>query len=542
MLKKRFYILLVMLILSSLILSSCEKINYTENKAEAQIENEKPSTGGTLIMGSVEPKEINPLTVNSKSFLDASRLLFEPLAEYDSSLKLVPVIAQNWGFTENTSRFTINLKNDLFWSDGEKITSSDVIFSFDTIMASQTSAFKEKLQHVYSYKAENESTITVVFDQPYSNGLDVLTIPIIPQHSLMNNPNAMPAASGPYKISSYEKLKQMVLVPNEKWIRLGSVKADGNKPYIEKISIQFINDLDAFSTSFQAKELDVLHTQSYDWEKYSELKDVKTYKYTSLDYDFIGFNYNNSLFQDKAVRKAILAAVNRKGIIDKYLLGNAVLTDVPVHPNSWLYDGQAVNSTSSKVDAANILQQAGFMDDNKDKVLERKVDNRLQTLHFTLLTNSENDFRVKAAEEIKKNLEEVGFSVDLRTVTFDEMKNALATKQFDAVLTGYNLSPNQDLSFAFHSSQIASGRNFMSYSNLDMDNYLYQAYATTNDDARKQMYAKIQQTFREEVPCISLFFRESAVVVRDKVKGEVVPDAVNPYKNIQNWFISKNKR
>lgn len=541
-LKKRFYVLMMLLLASSLILSACTKIDYSDNGSQVKIENEKPSAGGTLIMGSVEPKELNPLTINSKSFLDASKLIFEPLAEYDSNLKLIPVIAQSWGFLENSSKFAITLKNDLRWSDGEKITSADVIFSFDTIRASQNSAFKQELEHVYSYRAENDNTITVTFDQPYANGVDILTVPIIPEHSLRNNPNAIPAVSGPYKIASYEKLKQMELVPNDKWIRLGSVQADGKRPYIDKISIQFINDLDAFSTSFQAKELDVLHTQSYDWEKYSELKDVKTYKYTSLYYDFIGFNYNNSLFQDKAVRKAIFAAINRKGIIDKYLLGNAVLTDVPVHPNSWLYDGKTVNSISSKVDASNLLKQAGFEDANNDKVLERRFDNKLQTLHFTLLTNSENEFRVKAAEEIKKNLEEIGFSVNLRTVTFDEMKNALATKQFDAVLTGYNLSPNQDLSFAFHSSQIASGKNFMSYSNIDMDNYLYQAYVSTNDSMRKEMYDKIQQTFREEVPCISLFFRESAIVVRDKVKGEIAPDATNPYNNIQNWFISKDKR
>lgn len=541
-LKKKLYLMMMVLLISSLMLSSCSKMDINNSGSEVKIDNEKPTAGGKLIMGSVEPKELNPLTVNSKTFLDAAKLMFEPLAEYDSNLMLVPVIAQSWGFSQDTSKFTITLKNNLRWSDGEPITSADVVFSFDTVKTSPTSAFKDMLEHVYSYKAENNNTVTIVFDQPFANGADILTVPIIPEHSLRNNPTAVPVASGPYKISNYEKLKQLELAPNDKWIRLGSVKADGNKPYVDKISIQFINDLDAFSTSFQAKELDVLHTQSYDWEKYSELKDVKTYKYTSLYYDFIGFNYNNSLFQDKAVRKAIFAAINRKGIIDKYLLGNAVLTDVPVHPNSWLYDGKPVNSTFSKVDASNILKQAGFEDANNDKVLERKVDNKLQTLHFSLLTNSENEFRVKAAEEIKKNLEDVGFAVELKTVTFDEMKNALATRHFDAVLTGYNLSPNQDLTFAFHSSQIASGKNFMSYTNPDMDSYLYQAYITTDNNLRKEMYNKIEETFREEVPCISLFFRESAVVVRDKVKGEIAPDATNPYRNIQNWFISKDKR
>lgn len=540
-LNKKISITIVFILICSIFLISCKSIENS-NQPEVKIDIEKPSSGGVLVLGSVEPKELNPLRVNSMSFMDVSKLMFEQLAEYDSSFKLAPVIAQSWSFVDGSSQCIVKLKNDIYWSDGEKITSADVVYSLNTIKNAPTSVFKEKLLHVYNFQAVDESTVKIVFDQVFADAFDVLTIPIVPEHVFSGNETAVPVTSGPYKIASYTKLKQMELVPNEKWIRLGSVKEKGTNPYVEKIDIQFINDLDAFSTAFQAKELDVLHTQSYDWEKYSEMKDVNTFKYTSLYYDFIGFNYNNSIFQDKAVRCAIMAAINRKGIIDKYLLGNAVLTDVPINPNSWLYDDQEVNSSYSKVNAQNLLKEAGFLDSNNDKILERNYDDLLQTLKFTLITNSENDFRQKAALEIKKNLEEVGFSVEVKPMSFEEMKNALATKNYDAVLTGYNLSPTQDLSFAFHSSQIASGKNFMSYSNLNMDNWLYQAFTSTDDNVRKEMYNDIQKAFREEVPCVSLFFRESAIVVRDKLKGEITPDTINPFRNIQNWFIAKDRR
>ena len=538
---KRLSGYILFILICSILLVSCDEIENM-NQPEVKIEQEKPSAGGTLVIGSVEPRELNPLRVNSMSFLDVSKLIFEPLAEYDNSLKLVPVIAQSWQFDSGSAQAIVTLKNNIFWSDGEKITSADVVFSLDTIKNAQSSAFKEKLLHIYSYQAMDESTVKITFDQAFGEAFDVLTMPIIPEHLFRNNEQAVPVTSGPYKIASYTKLKQLELVPNDKWIRLGSVKEKGTNPYIEKINIKFINDMDAFSTAFQAKELDVLHTQSYDWEKYSEMKDVKTYKYTSQYYDFIGFNFNNSIFQDKAVRRAAMAAINRRGIIDKYLLGNAVLTDAPVNPNSWLYDGEDVIGSPRTVDAQNLLKEAGFEDTNNDKVLERKFDDKTQTLRFTLITNSENEFRQKAAQEIKKNLEDVGFAVEIQIMSFEEMKTAIDTKKFDAVLTGYNLSPSQDLSFAFHSSQIIGGKNFMSYSNLNMDNWLYQAYTSTNDDMRKEVFGKIQQTFRDEVPCISLFFRESAIVVRDKVKGDISPDTINPYRNIQNWFIAKDRR
>jgi peptide/nickel transport system substrate-binding protein len=538
---KRLSLYILIIMIGSIFLISCNKIENV-NEPEVIVEREKPSAGGSLVIASVEPKELNPLRVNSMTFSEVSNLIFEPLAEYDSSLKLVPVMAESWQFASGSAQAVVTLKNNIYWSDGEKITSADVVYSLNTIKNAPSSAFKEKLLHVYSYQAVDENTIKITFDQAFADAFDVLTVPIIPEHIFKNNEQAVPVTSGAYKISSYTKLKQMDLVPNEKWVRLGSVKEKAANPNIEKISVLFINDLDAFSKSFQAKELDVLHTQSYDWEKYSEIKDVNTYKYTSLYYDFIGFNFNNSIFQDKAVRRAAMAAINRRGIIDKFLLGNAVLTDVPINPNSWLYDDKEVSGSIRKTDAQNLLKEAGFVDSNNDKVLERKFDEITQTLSFTLITNGENEFRQKAAQEIKKNLEDVGFAVQIKILTFEEMKIALDTKNFDAVLTGYNLSPSQDLSFAFHSSQIIGGKNFMSYSNLNMDNYLFQAYTSTDDSMRKQTFANIQQTFRDEVPCISLFFRESAIVVRNKVKGEITPDTINPYRNMQNWFIAKDKR
>ncbi len=540
-LTKKLWVYVLIIVMGTSLMIGCTQLE-NEGGPQVTIDNEKPSAGGNLIMGSVEPKELNPLRINSMSFLDVCKLLFEPLAEYNSSFKLEPVIAQSWEFVAGTSECTVRLKNNINWSDGQPITSTDVVFSFDTIKSAENSAYKEKLEHVYSYQAVGSDTVKIVFDQAYAGAFDILTIPIIPEHIFKQDPLAVPATSGSYKIANYTKLKQLELTPNDKWIRLGSVEDRGTAPYIEKITVQFINDMDAFSTAFQSKELDVLHTQSYDWEKYSEMKDIKTYKYNSLYYDFVGFNFNNSIFQDKAVRKSILAAINRNAMIEKYLLGNAVLTDVPINPNSWLYNAEQVNTSYSKTNAQNLLKNAGFEDTNNDKVLERKYDDKTQTLSFTLLTNSENEFRVKIAEDIKKSLEEVGFAVEVKTVPFEELKTSIATKKFDAVLTGYNLSPDQDLSFAFHSSQIASGKNFMSYSNLDMDNYLYQAYTATSDDVRKETYEKLQQTFRDEVPCISLFFRQSAIVVRDKVKGEVTPDTINPYRNIQNWFIAEDRR
>lgn len=132
--------------------------------------------------------------------------------------------------------------------------------------------------------------------------------------------------------------------------------------------------------------------------------------------------------------------------------------------------------------------------------------------------------------------------MEIKLVSFEEVKAAILSKQYDAVLTGYNLSLTQDLSFAFHSSQIASGKNISGYTNPDLDSLLQQAYMTADNRTRKELYDKIQNIIREEVPCVSLFFREAAIVTRDKVRGDIKPDIVNPYRNVEMWYIPKSKQ
>lgn len=531
--RRRFSLALILLI--SFLLISCDKAVIPPDKTEIAIENEEPVAGGTISMSSVEPASLNPLLSKSKTYNEVSKLIFQSLVDYNANLKITPELAESWSFEDGSSKCVVELKDNVLWSDGESFTAEDVKFSLDTIKASADSIYKSNLEHVFSYKVRDNSTIEIVFDQPFANAIDMLNFPIIPQHVYQGNLNAVPVGTGMFKVSQYNKFKSMELAYNDKW------KGEG-KPYVEKIKVTFINDTGAFSTAFQSKELDLLNTTSYDWEKYSEMKDVNAYKYSTMYYDFIGLNYNNPIFQDKAVRKAIIQGINRKSIVDKYLLGNAVVTDVPINPNSWLNDGEGAKYGYSKSEAQNLLKAAGFADSNKDGVLEREVNGGRQELKFTLLTNDENEFRRKAAEDIKQSLEEVGFKVELSFIAFTDLRAAIDTKKFDAVLTGYNLSYTQDLSFAFHSTQIESGKNFMSYSNPSMDALLQQAYTTIGDEQRKAVYKSLQQSFRDEIPGISLFFRDAAVVVRNKIRGEIKPDIVNPYRSINQWFIPESKQ
>jgi len=518
-------------ILAVSLLASCTQIDEPGVEITV-VEDEKPEAGGEISLGCVEPQSLNPIANKNQTYLDISKLLFESLFEYDENMKLTPILAESFSFNNGISQCIIKLKSGVKWSDGEPLTGKDIKFTMDNIKYSPDSIYKKNLEQIYSYQVVGNDGIKINYRGSVANPLDSLTFPIIPEHIYGKDANAIPVGTGKYKISDYSKAKNMELIVNE-------IRQTTKMPYISKIKVTFINDMEAFSTAFRSKQLDMLNTSEYDWEKYKEIQDVTTHKYKTNNFDFISLNFKDQIFQDKAVRKAMMLGINRKQLIDKYLLGNATLTDTPINPASWLYDGKTSTYAYNKAEAKRILEEAGYGDANDDKILDKEVDKKRFSLRFTLVTNEDNSFRKTACQEIKKNLEEIGFYVDLQFVSFEGVKKLMESKKHGAVLTGYNLSFDEDMSFLLASSQIIGGKNYSGYSNPELDVLLSQAQTTIDENDKKQIHADIQTMLREEVPWISLLFREAAFVTRDKIKGELKPDYANPYRNIENWYVKK---
>ncbi|MFA7572409.1 MAG: peptide ABC transporter substrate-binding protein [Lutispora sp.] len=531
---KQKFILLALLIILSLLLMSCSEPEI-QGGTEVRIDNESPGEGGLINIGCIEPLSFNPLLVNSKSYGDICKLLFNGLVEYDTNLKPVFVLAETINFVEGTGQAIVKLKENLRWSDGVSVTSADVKFTLDSIKSAQDSVYKLKLNHIVSYQIVDDVNIKINFGNTAYNAMDALSFPIIPKHIFGINPNATPLGTGPYKVVSYSKLKNMTLEPNE-------YSLQSNKPYITKIKVNFIKDIDSFDTAFQSGQIDIINASSYDWEKYEELRDVNTYKYLSRDYEFIAVNFQNPVLAEKEIRKALMYSINRKSIIEKYLLGNALITDTPIRYDSWMFDGDINKYFYNKADAQYAINNAGFSYNEASKTFEKEIDNKKHELRLSLITNSENDYRIKAVEEIKKSLEDIGFIIDLKILPFEELKKQIDSKKFDLALVGMNFSPEADLYDFLHSSQAAGGKNYGGYVNSRVDLLLEQSHNVLTQEERYVNYVELQRIIKDELPVLSLFYKEYALAMRSKVKGEIQADSENLFRTFNNWYITEPLR
>ncbi|SHJ00102.1 peptide ABC transporter substrate-binding protein [Lutispora thermophila] len=519
---------LALLIIIAILAVSCSEPEM-QIDTDIVIEDEKPTQGGVINIGCIEPKSLNPLLVNSKSYTDVSKLLFNGLVEYDETLKPVLVLADSINMNDAGDKVIIKLKHNIRWSDGEYLTSDDVVYTLDTIKRAGVSIYKSKLENITSYKALDDYTIEMKFGGFPYNSLDALTFPIVARHST----GSMPVGTGPYKVVEYNRLKYMELEPNEYNIQ-------SSMPYISKIRVNFIKDIDSFDSAFETGQIDMINTSSYDWEKYKESRDVNTYEYVSTDYEFISLNFNNPILSDKNVRRALMYGINRTSITEKHLLGNAVVTDTPIRHGSWLYSEDEDKYMYNKAEAQYSINNAGFALNEDTKIFEREVEGKKQQLRLRLITNSENDYRVKAAEDIKNNLEDIGFVIDVEIMNFENLMGRINKKDYDMALVGINFSPEIDLYNFFHSSQISRGMNYGGYVNPRMDLLLEQSKKTLSTENKYVNYQEIQRIIKDDLPIISLFYKKYALVMRNKVRGEIIADSENLFRTINHWYIPKS--
>lgn len=536
--------LMLILVITVLVLTGCAPQAQTngEPQPESVPEELEPLEGGTLKASVTRFSEFNPVYNNNKTLYQIHNLMYEGLIGFDERKEPRPVLAEAWRISEDGQSIDLTLRKDVTWHDGDAFTAEDVIFTLGVIKnssspAGEMSIYKNSLQQISNVQANGEHELRVTFARPFSNALEVLTFPIIPSHlfdgvsdARLQGSDAFPmVGTGQYMMSGYEKMRKFSLIRNEAYW--------GKKPYIKNIEIVIVPDREAQLSLFDNGEIDIAQPVAVDWAKYTDGKNKKVYEYVSNDYEFLGFNFRNQILNDKSVRKAIAYAIDRHKIVKNLYLGHGTVVDVPIQPSSWLFDDENIAYGYDVSKANQLLEEAGYIKNDKNIRLSLSG----APLRFRLLTNKDNLLREKTAFFIQDELQKVGIEVEVILSDWDELNQQLAQGSFDIVLAGWELSSIPDFSFAFHSKH-KNATNFIGYASPEMDSILENINIAPGREEKLEAFKALQRHITEELPYMSLFFKNSAIAVRSTVKGEFSPHAENHFNGIEEWFINSREK
>lgn len=544
--KKQKIKILSIIMLISFILTACTSTGGNDGEDEKQYEK---ASGGEIKIPISTVESMNPLLSENESLYSFYDLIYEGLFRFNNEHNIENLLAKDYSIKNEGRTINIELRSDIKWHDGESFTSEDVKFTLDTLRH----AFKNKeyrdilskydklikpedIEHIYNVSIIDEKNIEIDFDRSFSNSIETLSFPIFPSHQfsdeegnfsydkfLESAEDFRPIGTGPYKFFEYNKGESIALESNENWW-------NQEKPYIKNIKGIILKE-DDFKKALEDEKIDVLKTTFKSFDDFKKDNDVKIHEYASNDFDFLGFNFKNDIFkgeEGKAIRKAIAYAIDRQEIIEKVYDNNATKARLPILNNSYLINEENDNYEYDVKKAKEILKDAGFKKSGDEK------------LKFKLITNSNDKYRKETADMIVKYLEKIGIEIEkIYQEDIGKMMNEIEKGNFDISLLGLELSESPNLAFAFHSEKIEDGTNFISYKNEDMDDLLVEAFSAKDREIKKEKYFEIQKILLEDLPYVGLFFTNNALVIDERIKGNIEPLEYGIYNNIEKWFIPK---
>lgn len=544
-------------------LSACEGDGKKNgNNGETQKSGEEQVSGGELNIPLAHVSALNPLLAGDSSAYYFNKLIFEGLFEFKENLEPSEKLVESYTISKDGT-IDIMLRKDVKWHDGESLTAEDVKFTIDTIKYGTNSRthgnsvadiYKKdgilNLDSISDVVVNGNREISITFSENKSNIIETLTFPIIPSHifegdfdKALEKNDYMPIGTGPYKQVKYEKLKKITLEAfNSYW---------GEKPLIKNIEGRILKDEDLSLTSFSAGQIDATFSLEADWEKYAQDENVKIHEFPSRHFEFLALNSRSSVLegdQGNAVRKAIAFGINKKAIVDRVYLGHATISETPVNPSSYLSIDDIDKTYLYDAEKARmILESAGFKDEDNDGMYE---DEKGRGLSLKLTTNSSNELRVRTLDMISEDLKQIGIEVEkdyklAKNVDREDeeaesdwakFESKINSGNFEVVLLGWDTFFTEDLSYMFGSD---SPMNFINYRSEQMDLALENIEEAIQKKDKIECFIDAQDVFLEELPYVSLFFTNAAVLSNKKLNGEIHPNYINIYKDIDKWFIPK---
>ncbi len=480
------------------------------------IDSDKPKmvTSDVISLPMERIRTLNPVISKDEDTYYINKLIYQGLFELDEKLEPRAVLASDYSYAEDGSSITLKLKRKILWQDGTPFTAADVKFSIEaylSVLNTGKSIYDPYVENIKAVKIIDDNTLIITYAKPQNVAIENLIFPIIPAATGKNprdvqkmTEDFFPIGTGPYKVTSIEKMTEIQLKGNPNY--------RGNTPS-NTIVIKFVPGKIEAVSLFSIHEIDMSFLKDADRETMINSKAVKVLSFPSNEAEILGFNFNNEALRDKKVRRAISYGINQEKILETCYLNSGILHPSIYYPN---YLGVSLEKSSLSYDTEKgrlMLEEAGY-----------------KGLSLQLLVNEEDKARRHAASMIRSELGKMGISVTLNILNWDDYSKALSAGKYDIFMGGYRIRETYDMRPLLHSGY----SNPISYTNPILDILLDQMQSPISINEKRQVYGAIEKVLSEEIPYCCILYKTYGLIISDHIKGTPNPQFNDIYRGCEN--------
>ncbi|MBM4764651.1 ABC transporter substrate-binding protein [Bacillus sp. B15-48] len=414
-----------------------------------------------------------------------SPLFQSTLLKRDNDLQIIHDLASRYEVSADGKVWTVELREDVYFSDGQPLTAEDVQFTFETATANGSVVDLTMLETI---EAIGEFTIQFTLKKAQSTFINSLVATgIVPKHAYGEDYSQNPIGSGPFQLVQWDKGQQLIIEANPNYY--------GDKPEFQKITFLFLSEDAAFAAA-KAGNLDVVAIPaafSQQTVRGMRLEAVKTVDNRGIAFPYLksgtvtndGILVGNDVTADLAIRQAINLAIDREALIEGVLEGYGSPAYTPVDRLPW-WNPDTVFDDGDIESARQILHDAGWVDEDGDGVLTKGG----LKAEFSLYYPANDAIRQSLAIAVADMMRPLGIVMKIEGESWDAIEKKMHS---NAVVMGWGSHDPQEL-YNVYNSEFAGIDYYNTgfYSNQTVDEYLTKALAALNEKEANE-YWKLAQ-------------------------------------------------
>jgi len=482
--------------------------------APADAEDDGAATFTVAYLNEVD--SFNPfLGIEAESF-EMWSLMYDSLTGYAmTDMQPVPALATEWETSDDGLTWTFTLRDDVTWSDGEQLTSADVVHTYERIMdgGPERSTWGSYLAQVDTVEAPDDHTIVLNLKQP-SSSLPLLPIPIVPEHvwSKISEDDVRDYAnesedgeqvvtSGPFRLiegTAGGSTYRFEANPDY-W---------GGAPHFDEVVFRVYKSEDPAIQALIKGEVDfVEEISALQVDSLQNQDDIEAINGNSPSFSEIAFNTGsidtktgepmgdpNPAVMDPAFRYALNFALDRDKIVETVYqgAGEPGSTIIPPAYEGYRWEPPAEDAPTFDLDkAAQLLDEAGYtVGDDGFRTMPN--GDPIGKLRLYARSDSSGNASVEVMEFFQEWLAQLDIDSEVRAFESNNLTNIILEGEFDAFEWGWYVEPDPSSMLSYMTCDQLGGWSDSWYCEKEYDR-LYEQQLTEQDLATRQDQVKQMQ-------------------------------------------------
>jgi peptide/nickel transport system substrate-binding protein len=495
-----------------------------------------------------EPRTLHPLLAAE----DASVTIRDLTSGYlicinRATQKAEPALAASWKQSADGKSIAFRLRPGIAFSDGTPFSSADVAY---TIQAATDPGLHSPMIDALTpgggkvtVNVTAPDSLAILFPASVANPEKIFDqLAIISSKS----PLKEKAALGPFFVDARQPGSEILLKRNPHYWKKD--EAGRKLPYLDAVRLAIQSNQEIEYTRFRRGEIQLINRMSPEFFERlkKEAPEAARDSGPAMDVEFLWFNqtpssplpaYKKGWFASRNFRLAISQAINRDDICRVVYKGFGQPALGPFsNANRFWFNAKLKPQTFDRAAAQRLLEADGFR--LKDGALRDKSGNAVE---FSVVTNAGNKLRERTAALIQEDLKALGIQLNIVTLDFPSLIERITRSfQYEACLLGLtnvDLDPDEQMNVwlssspdhAWNPSQKAPATPW----EAEIDRLMRAQAASLDRNKRKELFDRVQEIVRAEIPYIYLVNRNSLSAISPALKG-VNPGVLPPetYWNI----------